>query len=103
MDVQVLLSESKARFNHNSAKAYLAEKYNAKLIVADQGGLWRADAQTISLLLSLQMPSMEIVLIDTYGTPVKVDRLELIKKLSEVYTQVMEEWHKEWRELETKR
>jgi len=103
MDVQTLLAESKARFNHNSAKLYLTEKYNAKLIVADQGGLWRADAQTISFLLSLQTLGAEMILLDTFNTPVKVDRIELIKKLSDVYAQVMQEWHSEWQELETKR
>lgn len=103
MDTNTLLTDIKARFAHNSAKAYLTEKYNAKLIVADQGGLWRADAQTISFLLSLQSLGSEMILLDTFNTPVKVDRIELIKKLSEVYTQVMTEWHQEWQELETKR
>lgn len=103
MDTNALLIDVKARFAHNAAKAYLTEKYNAKLIVAEQGGLWRADAPTISLLLTLQEPGSEMILLDTFGTPVKVDRLELIKKLSDVYTQVMEEWHREWKELESKR
>ena len=48
MDTKTLISEAKARFNHNSAKAYLKDKYDSKLIIADQGGLWRADQKTIS-------------------------------------------------------
>ena len=52
MDTKTLIAEAKARFIHNSAKHYLAEKYNAKLIVADQGGLWKADQQTITFLSS---------------------------------------------------
>jgi hypothetical protein len=101
MDVQTLLAESKARFNHNSAKLYLTEKYNAKLIVADQGGLWRADLQTISFLASSIY--LHLVIIDTFGNPVKVNRPELLEVLEDTYDKVMAEWHSEWQELETKR
>jgi hypothetical protein len=52
MDTKTLIKDAKARFSHNSAKAYLKEKYNSKLIIAEQGGLWRADAQTIAILAS---------------------------------------------------
>jgi hypothetical protein len=36
MDTSTLIFEAKSRFNHNSAKAYLKDKYDSKLIVADQ-------------------------------------------------------------------
>lgn len=101
MDTKTLLAESKARFNHNAAKDYLAEKYQNKLIVAEQGGLWRANAETIGLLNSLT--KTKVVLIDAFSNPVKVDRKELLKTLRSVYAEVMEEWHKEWQELEGKR
>jgi len=101
MDTKTLLAESKARFNHNSAKAYLAEKYKNKLTIADQGGLWKADAQTINLLSSFDTP--QLVLIDTFDNPVQVNRKELLEKLQTVYTTVMNQWHTEWRELEGKR
>ncbi len=101
MDTKTLLAESKARFNHNSAKAYLAEKYKNKLTIADQGGLWRADAPTITLLSSFDTP--QLVLIDTFDNPVQVHRKELLEKLQTVYTSVMNEWNNEWRELEGKR
>jgi len=102
MDTKTLLADAKARFNHNSAKAYLAEKYNAKLIVAEQNGLWKADAQTISMLSSLS-DNDSVVLIDTFDNPVKVNRIELLDRLKQVYNTTMEQWHNEWRELESKR
>lgn len=102
MDTKTLLADAKARFNHNSAKAYLAEKYNAKLIVAEQNGLWKADVQTISMLSSLS-DNESVVLVDTFNNPVKVNRIELLAKLKEVYNITMEQWHNEWRELESKR
>ena len=102
MDTKTLLADAKARFNHNSAKAYLAEKYNAKLIVAEQNGLWKADAQTISMLSSLS-DNESVVLIDTFNNPVKVNRIELLVRLKQVYNTTMEQWHIEWQESESKR
>ena len=101
MDTNQLIADSKARFSHNSAKAYLQDKYNSKLLVAEQGGLWKADAQTISLLNSFTLP--ELVLMDTFNNPVKVKRVELLEKLENVYATVMLEWYNEWSELEVKR
>lgn len=101
MDTKTLIAEAKARFNHNSAKEYLREKYEAKLLVAEQGGLWRADAATISLLASCNVARM--VLVDTFNNPVEVNRDELLDKLEKTYHAVMYEWHTEWKELENKR
>jgi hypothetical protein len=101
MDIKNLLAESKARFNHNSAKAYLAEKYQSKLIVAEQGGLWKANAETILLLNSFT--SANLVLIDTFNSPVKVDRQQLLEKLQQIYETTMEQWYAEWQLLESKR
>lgn len=101
MDTKTLIAEARARFNHNSAKEYLKEKYEAKLLIADQGGLWKADQQTITFLSSFL--NTEIVLVDTFDNPVKVNRQELMDKLCETYKKVMDEWYNEWKELESKR
>lgn len=102
MDTKTLITEAKARFAHNSAKDYLREKYNAKLLVAEQGGLWKADQQTIAFLKEWQI-SDEVVLIDTFNNPVKVNRTKLLLVLQDTYQAVMNEWHDEWKELENKR
>ena len=102
MDTKTLIAEAKARFAHNSAKEYLREKYEAKLLVAEQGGLWKADQQTISFLKEWQI-SDEIVLIDTFNNPVKVNAMQLYHKLRDTYDRVMEQWYNEWKELESKR
>lgn len=101
MDTKTLIAEARARFNHNSAKEYLKEKYEAKLLIADQGGLWKADQQTITFLSSFL--NTEIVLVDTFDNPVRVNRQELMDKLCETYKKVMDEWYNEWKELESKR
>lgn len=101
MDTKTLIADSKARFSHNSAKAYLEEKYTSQLLVAEQGGLWKADAETINILSAFT--TKKLVLIDTFNNPVEVDRKELLSKLKDIYTSVTQEWYKEWKELEAKR
>lgn len=104
MDTKTLIADAKARFNHNSAKAYLAEKYDSKLLVAEQGGLWRADHQTISFLNSFKTQwTDKLVVIDTFDNPILVDRIALLEKLRSVYYEVMTEWYNEWKEFENKR
>lgn len=102
MDTKTLIAEAKARFNHNSAKAYLKDKYDSKLIVAAQNGLWRADQQTIAFLNSMSSENY-IVVIDTFDNPVQVNCEELLETLKATYNTVMLEWYKEWKELEGKR
>ena len=101
MDTAKLISDAKARFNHNAAKAYLKEKYKSALTVADQGGLWCSDITTINFLNSYTSP--KVVLIDKFENPVLVDRESLLLKLRETYDKTMQEWHTEWCELEKKR
>ena len=101
MDTTSLISEAKARFNHNSAKAYLKDKYDSKFIVADQSGLWRANLETINFLNSSN--EEWIIIIDTFDNPVRVNRINLLEKLNETYSKVMNAWHEEWLQLEKKR
>jgi len=101
MDTLSLITEAKARFNHNSAKAYLKDKYDSKFIVADQSGLWKANLETINFLNSSS--DTWVILIDTFNNPVKVNRINLLEKLTDIYKNVMEEWYTEWVELEKKR
>jgi hypothetical protein len=101
MDTNQLIADTKARFSHNSAKAYLKDKFNSKLLVAEQGGLWKADTQTISFLTS--MTDDVVVLMDTFENPVQVNREELLIVLKNTYNEVMLSWYNEWQELEQKR
>ena len=102
MDTKTLITEAKARFNHNSAKAYLKDKYDSKLIVAAQDGLWRADQQTISFLSTMSNDNY-VIMIDTFSNPLQVNREQLLEVLKNTYNTVMLEWFKEWKELEGKR
>ncbi len=101
MDTKTLLSEAKARFNHNSAKAQLKDKYDGKFIVAEQGGLWKATPELIAFLNALD--DNFVVLVDNFNNPVQVNRDKLLDVLKDTYQKVMLDWYKEWKELESKR
>ena len=101
MDTQQLISETKARFSHNSAKTYLKDKFTSKLIVAEQGGLWTAKPELISFLGTTTSPTL--IIIDNFDNPVKVNREELLNKLIATYNTAMNDWYVEWTELEKKR
>lgn len=101
MDTNSLISEAKARFAHNSAKAYLKDKYDSKLIVAEQGGLWKATPELIGFLAS--STDEYVILIDTFENPVHVNRIALHDALDKAYSDAMSLWYKEWTELEGKR
>lgn len=101
MDTRTLIAEAKARFNHNSAKAQLKDKYDGKFIVADQGGLWKATPEIIAFLNAVD--DNFVVLIDNFDNPVEVKREDLLNVLKDTYQKVMLAWYKEWKELESKR
>ena len=98
MDTKLLIAEAKARFNLNSAKAQLKDKYEGKLILADQGGLWKADKETIAFLSSFTCEYL--VVIDTFGTPVTINRTALLSLLQDKYIAVMKEWITEYQSIE---
>jgi LEA14-like dessication related protein len=101
MDTTTLIIEAKSRFNHNSAKAYLKDKYDSKLIVAEQGGLWKATPELIGFLAT--NANDLVILVDNFKNPVQVNRIKLYEVLSKTYSDAMDSWFKEWKELESKR
>lgn len=101
MDTKALIADAKARFNHNSSKAQLKDKYDGRLIIADQGGLWKATPEFIAFLSATDKET--VIVVDTFDTLVEVNRKDLLEKLSDLYDSVMAEWYKEWKELESKR
>lgn len=101
MDTKLLIRQAHARFEFNTAKKLLKEKNDAKLIVADQGGLWKASIDLISFL-SFQS-NEKLILTDIYDVPLLVDRLQLLNRLSETYDQVMLSWYEEFETIKHNR
>ena len=105
MDTAQLISDVKARFAHNSAKAQLKDKYQSKLIVAEQGGLWTASPELISFLATQSGFTIDdtIIVIDNFDNPVQVKGQALLAILQTTYNRVMNEWYAEWKAVEGKR
>lgn len=101
MDAKNLINTSKARFDTHSQKKQLKEKYQSKLVFADQGGLWEASPNFIGQLSSLSHDV--IILTDKYDNPIKVNRDELLRKANSIYSNVMFEWHEEYQKIEGNR
>lgn len=101
MNTEQLLKDIKARFSHNSSKEYLKEKYQAKLIFADQGGLWKITPEFLSFLS--ESINKRFVMLDMYENPIKIDSTQLLSKATEIYNEVMEAWYAEYEELKNKR
>lgn len=101
MDTAQLINDTKARFSHNSQKAQLKDKYTSKLIFAEQGGMWTANSELFSILTALIPES--VVVVDNYGNPVKVNRVQLLSTARQVYRSVMDEWYAEYESLKNNR
>ena len=75
MDTNNLIAHARARFNHESARRLLKEKYEARMLFAHAGGMWRAGPELLVLLAT--MPPGDAVVLDLYETPVQVNPEQL--------------------------
>ena len=79
------------------------EKAHNKLIFAHDGGLFKADIQTITFVKSYSK-ERDLILLDTNDTPVKItDRNEFIIKAESSYFQSMNEYHLLYNDLKKQR
>ena len=101
MDTEQLISHARSRFDHAVAKRVLKEKYQAKLMFAYNGGMFRADQNLMVLLQAI--PTEEAVILDLYENPIKVNTIELAYQVGERFQEVMNAWLVEYEELNKKR
>ncbi len=90
MDEQSLVAHVRARFDHETARRLLKEKYQAKMIFAYRGGLFRAGPELQTTLLTC--PESQAVLLDLYETPVRVDTKELYAMSQQRWQEQMNAW-----------
>lgn len=91
----------RARMDHAAARLSLQEKYQAKMIFAHAGGMWRAGPELQTTLLTC--PAAEAVLLDLYDNPVKVDTKELYALSQQRWQEQMTAWLTEWTDLQNQR
>ena len=102
MNTDNLIAHTRARFDHASAKRVLKEKYQAKMIFAHAGGMWRAGPELNNMIFTCGRMG-EIVLPDLYENPVKVDSKELMAMSQERWNEQMNAWHVEFEKLSKQR
>ena len=90
MDTQSLVAHARARFDHAVAKRNLKEKYEARMLFAYRGGMWRAGPELQTTLLSC--PGKDAVILDLYDTPVAVDTQELFAQSQTRWQEQMNAW-----------
>ena len=96
-----IISQIRTRFDHAAAKKILKEKYEAKMVFAHAGGMWKAGPELINTITACSDP--EMVLIDQYETPVRVVRADLLNLATERWQEQMNAWELEWSELQKQR
>jgi len=95
-----LLSHSRARFNHEAARRILKEKYEAKMLFAYCGGMWRAGPELLTILGNCRIDNnLQVVLLDLYETPVRIQTQELWNLATERWQEQMTAWLVEFEEL----
>jgi hypothetical protein len=101
MDTEQLVAHSRARFEHESARRTLREKYQAKLTFAHAGGMWLAGPELINTLNCC--PWDDAVIVDLYENPVRVTPIELKRLAEQRWQEQLTAWLIEHDELNKNR
>jgi hypothetical protein len=101
MDTESLIAHARARFDHAAARRTLKEKYEAKMLFAHAGGMWRAGPALQTTLLTC--PDATAVILDLYENPVQVDTKQLFAQSQQRWQEQMNAWLTEYTELNNKR
>lgn len=96
-----LIAHARARFDHAQQKKILAEKYEAKMLFANAGGLWKAGPLLLSTLSACQENTA--VILDEYSNPVEVDVNELKFLAYQRWQETLNLWKAELEELSEQR
>lgn len=100
MNTNQLAQNIRARFSHHESRLYLKEKHSSRLTVTLQGGTWYITPEFLSCLRGAPV---NMVLLDAHERPVSVNTSELLADSQHLYDDVMNQWLKEFTELEKNR
>lgn len=101
MNTENIVAHARARFDHAAAKRTLKEKYQAKLTFAYRGGMWQAGPELITLLRGRS--EVDIVLLDLYENPVRVNAPQLLREAEQRWQEQLNAWLVEYDELSKNR
>jgi hypothetical protein len=89
MDTNQLVAHARARFEHESARQLLREKYQAKFTFAYAGGMWQAGPELLTLL---KLCSGTAVVLDLYENPVRIQAEELYELALQRWQECLNAW-----------
>lgn len=101
MNTDNVVAHARARFDHEVARRVLREKYQAKMIFAYRGGMWRAGPELQITLMTC--PDADAVILDLYENPVRVDTKELLAMSQQRWQEQMTAWLVEHEDNQKKR
>lgn len=98
--MQDLVKRIRKRFDHQQARLVLKETYQAKMIFAHNGGMWRAGSELLNLCAICDDTA---ILLDIYDTPIQVNTNELQVIALQLWQEQMNAWHAEYEEMSKQR
>lgn len=101
METDDLLEYARARFDHETQRRVLKEKYQARMLFAHAGGMWQAGPELLTVLSTCDTENM--VLLDLYENPIMVVRADLLDQARQRWQEQMTAWHQEWQQLKKQR
>jgi hypothetical protein len=101
MTTDELIKHSRARFDHAAARRVIKEKYEARMLFAHAGGMWRAGPE-LQMTLATSTDS-ETVILDLYENPVRVNTQELLTLSQQRWQEQMNAWLVEHQQLNQQR
>jgi hypothetical protein len=102
MNTDDLVAHARSRFDHAAARRVLKEKYQARMLFAYRGGMFRAGPELLTVLHSCPVED-EIVILDIYENPVRVDPLELQLIAHNRWQEQMNAWYVEHEQMNRQR
>lgn len=94
MNTEQIKTVSRAKYLHSLAKLNLKEKYQARLIVTLGDGSFRVTPELLSFLSTYG--DQEVVLLDMYETPVRINAKQLFDQAKVIYDTVMTDWRDDY-------
>ena len=101
MNTDNLISHARARFDHEAARHVLKEKYEARMLFAHAGGMWRAGPELLVLLATV--PPGDAVILDLYENPIQVNPEQLRGMAMMRWQEQMNAWLVEYEQLSQQR
>lgn len=101
MDTDQLVAHGRSRLEHAAARRLVKERYQAKMLFAHAGGMWRAGPELQATLLTC--PETEAVILDLYETPVRINTRELLALSQQRWQEQMTAWQIEYDQLSQQR